>query len=574
MATDAGPLRRRLNGPVHGVALALYFALLPYVVVTKWAGARHETQGTLVRVLLVALAVIWLVFLVQLIRNVRRLRRGRRLGPGGNAWLGDADRRDPALPARRPPRDERRARAGQRAIRRRGARSFVAGSRHRRASALPLALMARRRRDELRRGAAVPDDARVDDTIELLRGFDPALVDSLERLIGDRAPTASCAWARHPPADGCRRARTRSSSCVVRDSRARSSSPSRARGASCACRCSGAAEDVIDAAVALHDGGRLVFTADRVRAVRALATRSLRRTLVVHLGAAGALDDELRACAVTLSPVLFDERGRSGASCAARGTAAEDVATADDVRVELLRAEPRVTGLVEPFTPTLRRRCVEMVAYLALHRHEPVTGERLRARVLATRRRRRVHAHARQHRQLGPAQPGRRRARPPPAPGDVVGPLRDPRRDRATSRSSTPWSREPARWASWRRRRCSSGRSAWCTASPWRARCGGSSGSSPRATRRASSATPSGPLSPCSRVALQSEDFETAFWALGQGRLVDPYSDALDDALRRVPRLREFGGDGPGRAQHLAVGAGGAEETGGSLARLVDETVQ
>ncbi|NNN03503.1 MAG: hypothetical protein HKL87_05865, partial [Acidimicrobiaceae bacterium] len=57
--------------------------------------------------------------------------------------------------------------------------------------------------------------------------------------------------------------------------------------------------------------------------------------------------------------------------------------TPSEVRVELLRPLPLVTGLTEPFVTTLRRRCVEMVAYLALHPGEPVTGERLRTRVLA-----------------------------------------------------------------------------------------------------------------------------------------------------------------------------------------------
>ncbi len=53
-----------------------------------------------------------------------------------------------------------------------------------------------------------------------------------------------------------------------------------------------------------------------------------------------------------------------------------------DVRVDLLRADPQVFGLSEPLTPTLRRRGIEMLAYLALHRYEPVTGDRLRTRVL------------------------------------------------------------------------------------------------------------------------------------------------------------------------------------------------
>jgi DNA-binding SARP family transcriptional activator len=65
--------------------------------------------------------------------------------------------------------------------------------------------------------------------------------------------------------------------------------------------------------------------------------------------------------------------------------------------------------------------------------------------------------------------------------------------------------------------------------------------------------------------ALTRGDFEVAFWALERGRLIDPYSDVLADALARVPRLREFGSDGSGRTQHEAVGAGGAEEVSWSF---------
>jgi DNA-binding SARP family transcriptional activator len=76
------------------------------------------------------------------------------------------------------------------------------------------------------------------------------------------------------------------------------------------------------------------------------------------------------------------------------------------------------------------------------------------------------------------------------------------------------------------------------------------------------------------QYALEAEEYERSFWALSQGLLVDPYSDALADARRRVPRLRQFGGDGARRGQHDTVGAGGAEEVGGPLERLVDEVVQ
>jgi hypothetical protein len=52
--------------------------------------------------------------------------------------------------------------------------------------------------------------------------------------------------------------------------------------------------------------------------------------------------------------------------------------------VRLLTAVPRVDGLVEPLVTSRERRAVELVAYLALRAGEPVTGERLRVRVLGT----------------------------------------------------------------------------------------------------------------------------------------------------------------------------------------------
>lgn len=65
--------------------------------------------------------------------------------------------------------------------------------------------------------------------------------------------------------------------------------------------------------------------------------------------------------------------------------------------------------------------------------------------------------------------------------------------------------------------------------------------------------------------ALTNERFEMAFWALRQGLLIDPYSDVLLEASARVPRLREFGRDRRGLAQHEAVGAGGAVAMSWSL---------
>jgi len=54
------------------------------------------------------------------------------------------------------------------------------------------------------------------------------------------------------------------------------------------------------------------------------------------------------------------------------------------VVVRLLTAVPRVDGLVAPLESSRERRAVELLAYLALRSGEPVTGERLRVRVLGT----------------------------------------------------------------------------------------------------------------------------------------------------------------------------------------------
>ncbi len=54
------------------------------------------------------------------------------------------------------------------------------------------------------------------------------------------------------------------------------------------------------------------------------------------------------------------------------------------VEVKLLTATPRIDGLRQPLAQNRARRAVELVAYLALHRPDAVTSDRLRTRVLGT----------------------------------------------------------------------------------------------------------------------------------------------------------------------------------------------
>ncbi|HVB92213.1 MAG TPA: LysM peptidoglycan-binding domain-containing protein [Acidimicrobiales bacterium] len=54
------------------------------------------------------------------------------------------------------------------------------------------------------------------------------------------------------------------------------------------------------------------------------------------------------------------------------------------VEVKLLTVTPRIDGLREELAPNRARRAVELVAYLALHRPDTVTSDRLRTRVLGS----------------------------------------------------------------------------------------------------------------------------------------------------------------------------------------------
>jgi hypothetical protein len=230
---------------------------------------------------------------------------------------------------------------------------------------VPLALAAKRRADSLRGSDAEPADDDVDDAVALLRGHDPALLASLRRAIGDDrdgvldfVASGATSPTSHDP--------------IVVTTLGRGE-----RGTLVAFARAGGvlqvlptwrSDDFAAVLTALHDG-RLTITATYSELLRALATRSLTNALVVFTGDDQELDDELRSLCVRVQPTVTLTPALTPSDTAG-------------VLVEIRRAEPTVRGLDEPFLATLRRRCVEMTAYLALHPHEPVTGDRLRSRVL------------------------------------------------------------------------------------------------------------------------------------------------------------------------------------------------
>jgi DNA-binding SARP family transcriptional activator len=69
---------------------------------------------------------------------------------------------------------------------------------------------------------------------------------------------------------------------------------------------------------------------------------------------------------------------------AARARAGITASTPGIIEVRLLTITPRLDGLHEDLPPNRARRAVELVAYLALHHPDVITGDRLRTRVLGS----------------------------------------------------------------------------------------------------------------------------------------------------------------------------------------------
>lgn len=532
---------------LQGLALTIYFVLLPYVVVTTWSTTYHVTRGDVVRALLVVLATLWCIFVISLVRAVIALRRGGAVRSGAT-WIAAlilsalpfliSSSAEAASFSHTPPITLRATHHTQLAPA---------------AAGLPLVLMAKRRRDDLRKGEG--DASEVDDNIELLRHLDESALNTLRDLIGDelcgvvnyRGDDVSLARSTVDPVvvipvgpspDGLLVAFAREGGVLSVASRA--------------------PVDEIAASVTTLHAGPVEIATEIDTLLRLLATRHLRNAIVLYLGPE-TLDADLAQVCVTLrtppSPSL------------------PSAPTNSTIRVEVLRAEPRVTGLVEPFLPTLRRRCVEMTTYLALHRHEPITGDRLRSRVLGTdtsdvSSRTLANTASAIRRSLGVDDDGPR-LHPVSAAGlyathDVTSDLEDFTTMVATARSlggdeaATLCERALA----------------LVRGEPLASALKGfewflAEGFAARLARDGEWAALF-----LAHDASRRGDHDTAFWALQQGLLVDPYSDALRSLLARVPRLREFGGDRGSRAKDQAVSSSRAVAATWSLAGLHHQITQ
>lgn len=554
VATHAPALSRRA-ALWQGLVLTLYVVLVPFVIAVKWRTSTHSPDAALLRGLLVVLGVFWLGFLAQVARNVVRLRQGREVGRGASAWLAGLlvalasfFVTSHVSPANVPAHSSATAAAAPAHA---PTRPLAFGA----AGALPMALAAKRRADQLRHDD--PDDAFADTSIALLRQARPEDLARLATAIGHQREgslPSSVSLQHVPPSDTIE-----PTVVMVVDDRlyfaregGRLPVPSELND-----------EELDERLVALHPGAlRLVHEESEL--LRALATRHLRHTLVVFVGASTRLDDDVAASCVTL--VREQRRASHPVTDASRESRSAVV-------VELLRAEPTIVGLVEPFVATLRRRCVEMTSYLALHRHEPVTGERLRTRVLVhadvdASQRTLANTASAVRRSLGVDERGPR-LHPVSASGlyvthgltsdveyfrDAITRARqlDPVHGARVARDALALVKGEVLASALRGFE-------WFLAEGHQARLARDGEWAALLVHH---------------DAVRRGDFDVAFWALQQGLLIDPYSDALREALVRVPRLREFGRDRTGRTQNHAVGPEGAVAMSWALTGLSKQVFQ
>jgi hypothetical protein len=568
VAAHPQSLKRPLVTRAQGAAMVVYFALLPYVVYSKWRQISHDADADAVRTLLVLLVVFWCASLAQLVLNVRRLRRGRRVSGGASAWLAGLvvavmALMIPAVHATHIPAAQsitRRAPEPTAPAPRPGRPRPLGG-----VAGVPLALMAKRRQDLLREESD-PSKFDVDESIELLRSRNPELIARLVGLAGERRDGVLDVTEELFTAPNS--APSPMVACSLGSSATGTLVGFAQEGGQLPVRPSWSGSDLEHHIVALHNG-RVQFVRSEPELLRALATRSLRQSIVVYLGPADEVDDELDSCTITVRPYVE----RSGAWEQSAAVAAHPAPQSRDLRIELLRADPQVVGLVEPFTPTLRRRCIEMAAYLALHRHEPVTGERLRTRVL-------THADVDASlRTLANTASAVRRS----LGVDALGPRLHPVSSSGlyvTHGLSSDVELFSTLVARARQLPVADASTLAHQAlllikgEPLASALRGfewflAEGHGARLARDGEWAALA-----LHHEALQRGKYELAFWSLQQGLLIDPFSDALSEALSRVPRLREFGGDRAGATQHGSVSARGAVAMSWSFARFTQQVSQ
>jgi len=341
--------RSRLNDIAAGLSVGAYLVAMPLVAPILWTRS-FGTQQHLVHWCIGALIALWACVTYNLGVTCWRVRRGQRQ-TGGFAWLAGAllslaSFLLPSLASAATPEHP------------------VATSQHLGAGAglgLPLALVAKKRRDELLQLRSLVPAESIDSAIDELRerndGFLLALRDAISDQRSGVVHLDEAAQASHASFDEPVVAIP-----VRREGTIWSISFARV-GSRLLLPDDFTRADLDAGLVALHARGRVVIGDDLVTTLRHLVLREHDGVVVVHAGPE-TLDDDIAAQCVI-------------AHCS--------TTTRDHVTVRLLQPEVTVEGLERPFDGDLRRKCIEMLSYLTMHRDYGVSGDRLRARVLGSR---------------------------------------------------------------------------------------------------------------------------------------------------------------------------------------------
>ena len=455
--------------------------------------------------------------------------------------------------------------------------------------ALPFAMVAKRRRDFLQQSQFEVDDDDIDAVTDELRFFDEDSLRNLRQIIANDLD-GIVAWSPvdQPEEDAAFHDDVlavafgeNAPNVIVAFARPGGTlpfSPNEARVL------------LNNASVALHIEGTFNAVETEREVLRRLALRRSPHEIVVYVGCASDLDDEIAEHCVTLVdepmnvqdtflwqrqawtplPILTTESLRLKTTHSSPSVASDETF---GVRVELLRAEPSILGIVEAFSSTLRRRCVEMTAYLAVHRQEPVTGERLRVRVLAKGNgdasvRMLSNTATAVRRSLG-LKDGSPRLHAVTAAGryethDVGSDLEQFHALVARAKSDVDIDvlstlREALELIKGEPMACALRGFEWFL----------SEGHLARLQRESEWAALA-----LAHEASQCGDVNLAFWAIEQARLCDPHNEVLIQALNHTPRLREFGRDGTGRAKNNSVSADRAVEMSWSFEGLSNEVIK
>jgi hypothetical protein len=522
-----------------GLLLVAYLIAIPAATPTIWSGAHEAQSPKIAFALMGTLLTLWCVVVVRLVYAIWRQRRGHSTS-GGFGWLAGLLLSATSVIVAPAVASTTSTTDASQSVHHHSKQASVLSV----SAGVPMALMAKRRRDELKQLRIILEEGEVEEVITELHAVDDALIQRvLDALppedfgiidIDNVTETGSVAASPDSPVlvVPIRNASKQWMLAFARPGGVITVNPGTD------------IQELASLATALHRDGRVVTTSSAIEAMRQLALRPSSRVMVMYLGT-DPLDLEIaNLCVRVTNRPTANEIGATRATTP--GTRGHVELVTSQIFVRLLRPQVSVEGLFQPFNGDLRRRCIEMTSYLALHRHEAITGDRLRARVLGdgytdASPRTLANTASAVRRSLGIYEGATRLA--PVTPGGHYRTV-DVSSDIERFHALVALARESANEEFVLLQEAIG----LIEGEPLGAELRGfewflAEGHLARLQRDAEWAALR-----LAQLAVSAGDFDFAYYALERGRLVDPYSDDIVAALARVPRRRD----------HITLGDAGA----------------